>query len=310
PHLIRLLAAYSHRGHYYMMFPYARLNLHEYWERNATPICNYEKTLWVFQQISGIASALSRVHIYTADDDYRDRRLQVLNDDQEKRFGRHGDLKPDNILWSHQDQIATVDGKMGVLQIADFGLGRFHGRYSRSNVNPLTLVTSPTYQSPEIELRKPVSRKYDIWSLGCVYLEFASWLLLGWPGVVELADKRAEQNPQTKINDDYFYKLVGDPGSHGCTARLRQGVSSWIASLRKHPQCSEAIFQLLNIIESRMLAIDCAQRVECEKLSKELKNLYDVACENEAFLMNPHGRKEDTREPSPELTRPRQVHSI
>lgn len=65
----------------------------------------------------------------------------------EERYGRHGDIKPKNILWFKNDP--EVDDPKGVLKVTGFGLGRFHGRDSRSKENPRTVGWSPTYEPPE-----------------------------------------------------------------------------------------------------------------------------------------------------------------
>ena len=93
---------------------------------------------------------------------------------------RHGDLKPGNILC------VTECGEK-VLKIADFGVSRGHHGQTISRKLATTSV-SPTssYQGLEVEFerldktyQRPRSCKYDIWSLGCVFLEFSIWLLHG-----------------------------------------------------------------------------------------------------------------------------------
>lgn len=68
--------------------------------------------------------------------------------------------------------------KHGILVIADFGLMAFHRGQSRSLVPGAKLHGTPTYAPPEWQLNYQVSRSYDIWSLGCVYLEFITWLVV------------------------------------------------------------------------------------------------------------------------------------
>jgi serine/threonine protein kinase len=126
--------------------------------------------------MAGIASALSSIHNFTVTyplsvDGPGNVRLQkdakLSVEKSEELYGRHGDIKPENILWFQETP--DTDDEAGILQIADFGLGRFHGRESRSNVHPDGVVGSPTYEPPECKLHRPVSRAYDIWSLGYLY---------------------------------------------------------------------------------------------------------------------------------------------
>ena len=67
----------------------------------------------------------------------------------------------------------------GTLQIADYGLARFHERELRSEVDFIKAYSPSTYGLPESKLHRHVSRAYGIWGLGCILLEFITWLLGG-----------------------------------------------------------------------------------------------------------------------------------
>ena len=120
---------------------------------------------------------------------------------EEYRYGRHGDIKPENILWSNE--LDGIDGP-GILQIADFGLGRFHGRASRSQVDPRTIASTPTYEPPEIALNQKVSREYDIWSLGCLYLEYITWRLGGYKLLEAFGNSRLTTGKDGAIYDKFY----------------------------------------------------------------------------------------------------------
>lgn len=84
------------------------------------------------------------------------------------------------------------------------------------------LPASPTYKGPEYDVNEEISQSYDMWSLGCIYLEFATWLLRGWPGVhvfssLRLEEEKALQNLKHKTNssdyiiaDDKFFIMQYD----------------------------------------------------------------------------------------------------
>lgn len=141
---------------------------------------------------------------------------------KEELYGRHGDIKPENILWFRKCPETEEQDANGILQIADFGLGRFHGRDSRSKVHPDSIQTSPTYEPPECKLHRPVSRAYDIWSLGCLYLEFITWLLLGSAEIETFSEGRGKQSISTDINDDSFFTIVRDENNKP-NAVVREG---------------------------------------------------------------------------------------
>lgn len=205
----------------------------------------------------------------------------------EEWYGRHGDIKPENILWF--DQHKGNENLMGVLQIADFGLGRFHGRDSRSNRNPDTINGSPTYEPPECTLRLPVSRKYDIWSLGCLYLEFITWLLEGFDEIDTFADARGQVNLETKINDDNFFTIIND--AEGSRGIVRPAVNQWVSKLHAHKNCSPLIHDLLDLTMKEMVVVESKNRATAGQLYQQL-NLYLKKAEfDHDYLLKPEHRE-------------------
>ena len=203
------------------------------------------------------------------------RSARIVVEPGEEKYGRHGDLKPENILWSNELEGA---GPSGILQIADFGLGRFHRFESKSRVDPKTIVGSATYIPPEISLEKQVSRAYDIWSLGCVYLEFATWLLEGSAGLEEFTKRRSEIAPD-KVIDDTFYSLVTEG------AVVRRGVRDWIEHLRSSPRCSNMICDLLKLLQDGLLVVDSGSRIKAEDLYTELKRMLQKSKDSTEYLI-------------------------
>lgn len=125
----------------------------------------------------------------------------------EKDYGRHGDIKPHNILWFRNEQ---NDWGHGVLKITDFGLATFHREHTTNQDGIHNLKGTNTYVPPEITSGDTVSRSFDNWSLGCVYLEFIVWATLGGQGVQDFAGKRqAEVNTVYRgYGDDSFFKPI------------------------------------------------------------------------------------------------------
>jgi serine/threonine protein kinase len=143
------------------------------------------------------------------------------DDSTHQLHGRHGDLKPENILWfkPYLEEFKEADQgcAMGLLKISDFGLTRFHGTMSRSHINASGVPVSPTYRAPEYDIAKMVSQSYDIWTLGCVILEFVTWYLLGWEEVDRFAKNRArEDNAGFKEHqEDVFFNFVNIKNENG-----------------------------------------------------------------------------------------------
>jgi serine/threonine protein kinase len=125
--------------------------------------------------------------------------------------GRHGDLKPENILWFRsylrEPKEADQSCLMGLLKISDFGLTSFHRTMSRSHIDAGGVPVSPTYRAPEYDVAKMVSQSYDIWSFGCVVLQFVTWYLLGWEEVDRFSQNRTKED-NSEVKEDVFFNFV------------------------------------------------------------------------------------------------------
>lgn len=200
-HLIKLLATYHDGEFYSMIFPWADKNLRDYWEYDPRPANNYDTILWSMTQCSGIAEALRKIH-YSQFQRQRDNR-NVLN---MPRMGRHGDIKPENILWFPPETGMRVKNQ-GILALSDFGLARFHRVESAHRLYYRELAASPTYRAPESDLNGFISPSWDIWTLGCVYLEFLIWYLQGWAAVDKFSEHRLECDSAPYAQEDKYFTL-------------------------------------------------------------------------------------------------------
>lgn len=268
PHLVKLLASYKLKGRYHFLFSYAPANLRTHWDYIDMPYWNRETYLWFLNQTSGLISALRDIHDFRTGDtrlgpqqgDGRTTRFtgrasaNLDVDPTEQLFGRHGDLKPENILW-------TNEGPGGILQITDLGLGRFHRMESRSREDWKTVNGSATYMPPEISLEIPVSRAYDIWSMGCVILEFISWLLEGSKATYTFSSYRMEPTSENSaVEDDTYYSIEKMPNGKK-NAVVREKVHAWIERLRSNQRCSPMVRDLLKIIREKMIVVAVSERI-------------------------------------------------
>jgi len=227
--------------------------------------------------MTGIASGLDSVHNFakahplSADSPSKVVRQKDIKSSTQRNkslYGRHGDIKPENILWF--PRIEGSGDEMGVLQIADFGLGTFHCRESRSKIDPNNVVSSPNYEAPECQLHKPVSRAYDIWSLGCLYLEFITWLLMGEAKIDE-------------FSNEHFFTITPD----GNDAVVRDGVVIWVQQLHEHERCSALIHDILKLIMKHVLIPDSRERMPAGDLYEELNGLLEKAKKDKVYLLEP-----------------------
>lgn len=205
PHLVKLLLTMEisefpgrDESTFFLMFPYADGNLRQFWRRNS-PASDASTMAacarWVAQQFHGLVWALCKLH------DLHQREVHSLregendgkNNTGDSLYGIHGDIKPENLLWyrkwigpraseEHSRREESDDVKpFGVLQLADFGISKLHRSDTRSSVD--MRKSTKTYAPPETEWGvNECSRSFDIWSLGCVFLEFICWLIQSVPG--------------------------------------------------------------------------------------------------------------------------------
>lgn len=118
----------------------------------------------------------------------------------------HADIKPKNILCFQVEGQETFHLKVG-----DFGFSKpvapdLH--LESDNLPPIK-----TYRAPEQDVEELISLKSDVWCLGCLFLEFVTWSLVGWQGIQSFSDKRHEEcdRPEAthalgKTWEDVFFK--------------------------------------------------------------------------------------------------------
>jgi serine/threonine protein kinase len=201
PHLIRLLATWHQDDCWYLLFPWADGNLRDYWSSHE--VLQHEPALvkWIAKQCLGLARALMKIHRSKSDD----QKSEVRD------YGIHGDIKPENILWFKEP-----NDQNGRLVICDFGFTRFHKKETRSNARPVGI--SQTYRAPEFDTSPRISRSYDVWTLGCLYLEFATWYLAGLEGVNDFESRRIkddhiDRDEEILIRQDKFFNCFEQSNS-------------------------------------------------------------------------------------------------
>ncbi|KAM7199738.1 Protein kinase-like domain containing protein [Naviculisporaceae sp. PSN 640] len=182
---------------------------------------------------------------------------------------RHGDLKPDNILVF---KTATDSGSwLGTLKIADLGLAKQHVFSTSNRIQPTgQRYTTSQYEAPEAmpSFREPRSRKYDIWSMGCIILEFVILLLYGGSGLnVFYGEHRNEGN-----TTDTLYFTVTDRGRG--LAEVSNIADHWIRSILQDCECTRegrSVFRdLVLLVKDKLLVVDYTRRIGADDLAEEL----------------------------------------
>jgi serine/threonine protein kinase len=253
------------------MFPWAVSDLAQWWRNNPFPTLGpgASTTLWLSHQALGIASGLRAVH----------QSLGSPSTSQSGDVGRHGDIKPGNILWFP----SSDDPVMGTWKIADFGLSAVESSPSFPGSN--RLGCTPAYRAPEYDMpEREVGMSYDIWSLGCVLLECLTWSLVGLDGIKELEIRRSETAENGK-KDNAFWEMVEAPRMDlalplSNQAALKAVVSKWMDSLKASGrEQSSAVFayieDLSSVIGKKMLVPEETQRSSSSEIVTELQKMHD-----------------------------------
>ncbi|GAB1315706.1 Kinase-like domain-containing protein [Madurella fahalii] len=271
PHTVKLLATFRHGRTYSLLFPWAECDLLAYWHRDLGQGITSPLIAWAASQCRGLVSALEWIH--NPGD-------SVLDTNKNELFGRHGDIKPENILWYKEDADGPHTLASGQLVFSDFGLSSLNHKDTRSNIHNGDILCTTTYAPPESILRdEKISRAIDIWSLGCVFLEFVTWIIGGPALVDKFQANRFAPHLGTTPNRDIFWEVqeIGDRATRAAGYRyvavVKPQVVKWMKDLRENTRATRFIREFLNIIENDMLVIKKENRAEAKLLKSKFDDL-------------------------------------
>ncbi|KAH8725099.1 kinase-like domain-containing protein [Phaeosphaeriaceae sp. PMI808] len=251
-HMIRHHATCELDNLYYVIFPWADGgNLAEYWKLEDQKPRSSGLAFWMLQQLLGLAGALDALH---------------------GKGCRHGDLKPDNILHFNS-KIKPI------LVIGDVGVSRFHKQDTfLRDAQTTTNATTPSYQAPEVygDPMSPRSRKYDMWSLGCIFLEFVVWFLWDNNAILAFQETRAASDKYS-----YFYKQNTD-GSIDVHPMVTDAISTILKDPRM--QTDTVLHHLLVSIRDDLLQVNVEQRSKADDFVAKMKSLTQRAKERELSI--------------------------
>ncbi|KAK4097370.1 hypothetical protein N658DRAFT_527113 [Parathielavia hyrcaniae] len=249
-HLIQCIAAIEREDKFYFLFPWADGgNLRGFWARPRMthPQPTRKLVRKVLGELCGLAGALYKLHSYNQRTTFP---RSTDNDAPEEGGIRHGDLKPENILIF--DPHGPDD--LGTLKLADMGLAKHHDVVTTLRENPTaTRHGTARYEPPEVktrELRGPTSRLYDMWSMGCIMLEFVIWLLHGNEKLLQFSNAIFQKGFQGR----YYQPVSNSPGQ----AEVHPEVTNCINQLAELPPCTAntALGDLLDIIKTKLLVVE------------------------------------------------------
>ncbi|KAK2616004.1 hypothetical protein N8I77_002724 [Diaporthe amygdali] len=296
-HLIRVLAAYSQGRSHFLILPLAEGNLVEFLNQDS-PLS--KDPIWLLRQCYGLTGGLRRIH--------KCKTPEVVPSSHGRKFlrGRHGDIKPPNILWFADD--STGENR---LVLSDFTLMRFHAQGSETDTLVDRVGRTRTYRAPELDFfpssDSRVSQKYDVWSLGCVFLELISCHLVGYKATRgdekhfdDESGRGYETFSTTRVVEDFAYEdkyFIHKRGER--TAEVKQSVKDWFSYLRRLKHCSAALSDFLDLIQNHMLVINPDARWGSKKVLRRLKEIQNQNSNPEKYYWSAGAR--GTFHPSPFL---------
>ena len=172
---------------------------------------------------------------------------------------------PENILF-----FAGKLSRLDTLRLADWGSGKVHLIRSGS-VNTRTPSGTSTYEAPDGYINnRAISRPYDVWSLGCVFLQLLLWALCGHEAVSKFKnDRNGKRTESDVIEDDAFWHK--DTNGRVCR---REAVENVITRLkaRVHQHDAQSFEEILNVTV-RMLDVNPTTRIKALDLYDVLQNI-------------------------------------
>ncbi|KAH8882492.1 kinase-like protein, partial [Thozetella sp. PMI_491] len=204
PSIVRLIATYTYRNTYNLIFERAESSLETLLSSEQRP--KALQSDWLFYQaMQGLCSAVKCFHNLT----HPEFRFELR--------GFHHDLKPENIL---------VNGSRFLL--SDFGLSNLKDKCASSK--SLSRDIMGYYISPESEsiedglARKLVGQPSDIWALGCILAVLLTFMRRGPSGVLKFEQMRMQRQHNWT---SYTFHSFGaeNPGVRGWLSELAQGAS-------------------------------------------------------------------------------------
>ncbi|RSL68342.1 hypothetical protein CEP54_002882 [Fusarium duplospermum] len=272
-HLIKPVAVCTRGEQAFLFFPWAENgDLYNFWE--STDPRSHEDTLvpWMLGQMVGLSSVLEL--------------LAHMN-------CRHSDLKPQNIL------LFPGGNSIGTLKITDVGISKFHVLATTKRLKPTSAKdVTMRYCPPEFDESNPgkvkdnlegshelkLSRRFDIWSLGCVFLEFLVWAKLGreawWEFDKDMGSSQKFWDRKASTTADGSDSESSDTSEYHYS--LRRRVQKRLRQLRERleppPDATPddvAALDVLTLVEKKMLVFDYRGRFAASEVRDHLKEIQD-----------------------------------
>ncbi|KAH9884418.1 kinase-like domain-containing protein [Xylariomycetidae sp. FL2044] len=250
---------------FYFVFPCADMNLWDFWQDPAAPLLRSAKNhgprmaRWLAEQFAGLTEALKIIQQF-----FDFKRLSDDDDRWHKTLGTHGDIKAENILlFRNWRGSRSSDSEFGVLQIADFGLARFHSGHTAvaaagTNTPPPQMMRrGHAYCAPEVEVFRRCDEYTDLWALGCLFLDFLVWYVHGPEGQRDFNRDRTGRLFLSSMELGYFYEMGECRKWEGLHYKktLKIQIHKGVQRLYESDRSTQFLTDMLEFIPSKMLVL-------------------------------------------------------
>ncbi|KAL1868947.1 hypothetical protein Daus18300_005783 [Diaporthe australafricana] len=216
-------------------------DLRSFWNSEKSPKATPGLVEEVVTQLFGLAEALCTLHYWSEGG--------IV----------HGDLKPENILRFKTE--GSRPGLLGTLKIGDWGLSKEKDCKTADQNNASIYRGSIKYEPPEMSegvlvmgrntLLKTRSRLYDMWSFGCIMLEFIVWLAEGAVGLASF-----ETLIGVSGNNQFWEKQIGNHLGVNAQLQVRASIRRKMDELDQQAACKgTALGDLLHFVRNRALVV-------------------------------------------------------
>ena len=262
---------------YRLFFDLAKCNLWEYFEQYGDTIRTLEDKQSVFGQTIGLAGALAYLH----DDLY-------LASTNEQLQCYHLDLKPQNILvFERSGKRIWKISDFGISQIKRIPINQSTSEHHVSFLDNIFKLKEPdkdpssgvdnsryggTYAAPEAkEKSDTVTRKSDVWSLGCVITLVLTFLHNPSQGIDQFQKARARD----RSHDWFFDSKALKSGSENREI-LHVSVSTWLDKLngevlKTDESEAKAMKMATDLLRNRIFLKDQEKRHSAKSVERELR---------------------------------------
>ncbi len=251
-HITPHYASWLQGGHFFMLSPLASCNLKLYWQNERPRLSDSDFVLWELRQLRGLADGL--LFIYNLG-------------------GWHHDLKGENIL------VFEEGGSGGpTLKIADFGSAKIRARRSapRDESSPTNKYSQGTsaYEAPDYVVLGETSRPYDVWTLGCIFMEFLIWTFGSHPAELEIFSEQRRAIKGGQIGTDTMFWYI-ERRRRFHTVNWKPEVSKRLQELEElcNSKKGRAVFKELVLTTKKMLRMDPSRRPKPYEVRNDMERM-------------------------------------